>query len=118
MFITHDMSVVKHISTEIAVMYMGQCVEYANKNELFANPLHPYTRALLSAIPVIDFSRANGEPELLKGEVSSPVNPNSYCRFYPRCKFAQNSCRESKYDLTEIENGHFCACHLVKEGGL
>ena len=93
MFITHDMSVVKHISTEIAVMYLGQCVELAPTEELFENPQHPYTKALLSAIPVIDITKKDSEPELLRGEVSSPINPVDYCRFYTRCPFA---CEASK----------------------
>ena len=110
LFITHDLSVVKHISTEIAVMYLGQCVEKAPTEELFAHPRHPYTKALLSAIPVIDISKRGEKPELLTGEVNSPVNPVSYCRFYSRCKYACEACKEHDYELKELSPGHFSAC--------
>ena len=110
MFITHDMSVVKHISTEIAVMYLGQCVELAETEELFRNPKHPYTQALLSAIPEIDITRKDTEPELLRGEVTSPINPAEYCRFYPRCKYACEACKNENYKLAEISEGHYSAC--------
>ena len=86
MFITHDLSVVKHISTEIAVMYLGQCVEYGPSEEIFANPLHPYTRALLSAIPVPKLVERDAR-RILRGEVSDPINPKPGCRFTPRCDF-------------------------------
>ena len=112
MFITHDMSVVKHISTEIAVMYLGQCVELAETQELFANPRHPYTKALLSAIPVIDITKKDSEPELLHGEVTSPINPVEYCRFYPRCPYACEECKASTYKLAEIGKNHYSACIL------
>lgn len=114
MFITHDMSVVKHISTEIAVMYLGQCVELAPTEELFENPQHPYTKALLSAIPVIDITKKDSEPELLRGEVSSPINPVDYCRFYPRCPYACESCKKT-YELSEIGENHYSACVLNKK---
>lgn len=110
MFITHDMSVVKHISTEIAVMYLGQCVELAETEELFRNPKHPYTQALLSAIPEIDITKKDAEPELLRGEVTSPINPAEYCRFYPRCKYACEACKNENYKLAEISEGHYSAC--------
>lgn len=114
MFITHDMSVVKHISTEIAVMYLGQCVELAPTEELFENPQHPYTKALLSAIPVIDITKKDSEPELLCGEVSSPINPVDYCRFYPRCPYACEACK-TDYELSEIGENHYSACVLNKK---
>lgn len=114
MFITHDMSVVKHISTEIAVMYLGQCVELAETEELFDNPQHPYTKALLSAIPVIDITKKDSEPELLRGEVSSPINPVDYCRFYPRCPYACEECKTA-YELNEIDENHYSACVLNKK---
>lgn len=114
MFITHDMSVVKHISTEIAVMYLGQCVELAPTEELFENPQHPYTKALLSAIPVIDITKKDREPELLRGEVSSPINPVDYCRFYPRCPYACEACKTA-YELSEIGENHYSACVLNKK---
>lgn len=110
MFITHDMSVVKHISTEIAVMYLGQCVELAETGELFRNPKHPYTQALLSAIPEIDITKKDTEPELLRGEVTSPINPAEYCRFYPRCKYACEACKNENYKLVEISDNHYSAC--------
>ena len=114
MFITHDMSVVKHISTEIAVMYLGQCVELAPTEELFENPQHPYTKALLSAIPVIDITKKDSEPELLRREVSSPINPVDYCRFYPRCPYACEACKTA-YELSEIGENHYSACVLNKK---
>ena len=116
MFITHDMSVVRHISDEIAVMYLGQCVELAEKEELFNNPRHPYTKALLAAIPVIDITARDKEPELLKGEVSSPVNPVNYCRFYTRCKHACEACKNSEYQLKEVAENHYSACVLEQTG--
>lgn len=116
MFITHDMSVVRHISDEIAVMYLGQCVELAEKEELFNNPRHPYTKALLAAIPVIDITARDREPELLKGEVSSPVNPVSYCRFYTRCRYACEKCREHEYELKQVSENHYSACILEQTG--
>lgn len=116
MFITHDMSVVRHISDEIAVMYLGQCVELAEKEELFNNPRHPYTKALLAAIPVIDITARDREPELLKGEVSSPVNPVNYCRFYTRCRYACEKCREHEYELKQVSENHYSACVLEQTG--
>lgn len=110
MFITHDLCVVRHISHQIMVMYMGQVVEYANKQDIFDNPVHPYTKALLSAIPVPDLSSRNKEPELLKGEVANPINPAPGCRFAPRCPYASEKCKQAQA-LTEIEPNHFVACH-------
>ena len=114
LFITHDLSVVKHISTEIAVMYLGQCVVKAPTKELFENPRHPYTKALLSAIPAIDITQRGKEIELLTGEVHSPVNPVKYCRFYSRCKYACEACKEQEYQLREVSPGHFCACGRIE----
>lgn len=113
MFITHDLSVVRHISNRIAVMYLGQCVELATTEELFNNPAHPYTKALLSAIPVIDVSRDRKEPELLKGEVKSPVNPAPGCRFASRCKYAKSECLQEEYSLHKINDNHYVACKHV-----
>ena len=112
MFITHDLSVVKHISSHIAVMYLGQCVEYAPAKELFANPVHPYTKALLAAIPVIDITRRGKQIETIQGEVVSPIEPAPGCRFAPRCKYACDKCR-SEQRLVDIGGGHFVACCCV-----
>lgn len=113
MFITHDLSVVKHISDEIAVMYLGQCVEKGPAAEIFRNPLHPYTKALLQAIPVPDLSRRGMKREVLKGEVSSPINPKPGCRFASRCPFAGEACRCADVPLREVTPGHFAACVLT-----
>ena len=114
MFITHDLSVVKHISYEIAVMYLGQCVELALSDELFANPLHPYTKALLNAIPVPDVEMMRKRKPVIRGEVSSPVNPKPGCRFVSRCDSAFEKCAEP-VNLTDQGDGHFVACKLFKE---
>ncbi len=112
MFITHDLSVVKHISNEIAVMYLGRCVERGATQEIFSNPLHPYTKALLSAIPVIDISRKDMPQEFLTGEVSSPINPPAGCRFASRCKYVSDKCRGQNFELADVGGGHFVACTL------
>lgn len=116
MFITHNLSVVKHISDEIMVMYLGQCVEKAPTDELFDHPLHPYTKALLSAIPEANLAYRNKPFEVIRGEVSSPINPKPGCRFAARCPFASEKCRECQ-ELTEVKPGHFVACHLAASGG-
>ena len=118
MFITHDLSVVKHISTEIAVMYLGCCVERGPAREIFANPLHPYTRALLQAIPVPNLSRRGMKREILTGEVTSPINPESGCRFALRCPHANAACHGAEIPLEEYTSGHFCACRMQREGKL
>lgn len=110
MFITHDLSVVKHISDRIMVMYLGKCVEEASSEELFANPVHPYTKALLAAIPIPAISSQHAHRTLIQGEVTSPVNPAPGCRFAPRCKYASAECRKADIPLKEISPGHFCAC--------
>ena len=112
MFITHDLSVVKHISSHIAVMYLGQCVEYAPTKELFANPVHPYTKALLAAIPVIDITRRGKQIETIQGEVVSPIEPAPGCRFAPRCKYACEKC-SAEQRLVDIGGGHYVACCCV-----
>ncbi len=111
MFITHDLCVVRHISDDIMVMYMGQVVEYARKDELFRNPLHPYTRALLSAIPTTNLSRRNRARHMLQGEVSSPIDPAPGCRFAPRCPYASEKCK-AEYQLRELAPDHYVACHM------
>lgn len=108
MFVTHDMSVVRHISDDICVMYLGQVVEKAPAKELFANQWHPYTKALLDAIPSVDVHTPK-KREILRGELTSPINPAPGCRFYSRCKFASKECREPQ-QLREISPGHFVAC--------
>lgn len=113
LFITHDMSVVRHISSQICVMYLGQMVEKCEKHELFQNPLHPYTKALLSAIPTTDIY-ARKQRIILKGEISSPINPAPGCRFASRCIYAQECCRQP-VELKEVKEGHFVACHRVNE---
>ncbi len=111
-FITHDMSVVKHISNNIAVMYLGQNVETCTSDELFENPLHPYTKALLSAIPVPDLSMKQRKMEVIKGEITNPINPKPGCRFMARCPHACDKCAQPQ-EFREVESGHFVACHMV-----
>lgn len=112
MFITHNLSVVKHISSEIVVMYLGQCVESAQSDELFEDPKHPYTNALLSAIPVPNLSRRNKRGEVIRGEVTSPINPKPGCRFAARCPYAKPECTAADIPLKEISKGHFVSCIL------
>ena len=114
MFITHDLSVVKHISNEIMVMYMGTCVERAPKEELFAHPVHPYTKALLAAIPEPDIDK-RGSLQVLKGEVSSPINPAPGCRFAHRCPYARPECMGKDLTMQEITPGHYVACPHCQE---
>ena len=114
MFITHDLSVVKHISNEIMVMYMGKCVERAPKRELFSNPSHPYTQALLRAIPEPNIDK-RGELQVLKGEVTSPINPKPGCRFAHRCPYVRESCLADGVELQEIAPSHFVACPYSSE---
>lgn len=110
-FITHDLSVVNHFSDEIAVMYLGKMVERAPADELFANPLHPYTKALLSAIPIPDLDHKT-KRIILRGEISSPINPKDECRFCKRCFAACDKCHQGTPQLKEVTPGHFVACHL------
>ena len=112
MFITHDLCVVRHISDDIMVMYMGEVVEQAPKDELFRAPQHPYTRALLSAIPTTDLSRRDRPRHMLSGEVSSPIDPPPGCRFAPRCPYAEERCK-AECGLRELSPGHFTACRLA-----
>ncbi|MCR5450180.1 MAG: ATP-binding cassette domain-containing protein [Solobacterium sp.] len=113
MFITHDMSVVRHISDDICVMYLGQMVEKCASKELFRNPLHPYTRALLSAIPSTDIHHRQ-ERIRLKGEITSPVDPEPGCRFAARCPFAQEKCHAPQHQIN-ASDGHFVTCCRVHE---
>lgn len=114
LFITHDLSVVKHISDEIAVLYLGRCVEMAPSNELFANPMHPYTKALLSAIPIPDISMRNKKMAIIRGEVPSPVNPAPGCRFAGRCAHFRDGCTDTDPELRDVGNGHFVACPFAE----
>jgi peptide/nickel transport system ATP-binding protein len=111
MFITHDLSVVRHISNEIMVMYLGECVEMAPSLELFENPLHPYTKALLEAIPVPNLSQRGTPRKIIKGEVTSPINPKPGCRFAQRCPGAKDICAEA-IPLKENSANHFVKCVL------
>ena len=109
LFITHDLSVVNHFSDEIAVMYLGKIVEKASAEELFENPLHPYTIALLSAIPVPDIHYKHNRI-MLKGEITSPIEPKKVCRFATRCEYATEKCHSDEPELIEISKGHQVAC--------
>ena len=110
LFITHDLSVVRHISDEIMVMYLGKCVEQAPADELFEHPMHPYTQALLAAIPVPRIDSRNKRRTLLQGEVTSPVNPKPGCRFAARCPYAKPECHSADILLKEASPGHFVSC--------
>ena len=116
MFITHDLSVVRHFSNDIVVMYLGQMVESAPAKALFKNPMHPYTKALLSAIPVPD-PDFKMERIPLKGELTSPINPEPGCRFAKRCPYATEGCTNNEMTLKEMEPGHFVSCRMVQEQG-
>ncbi len=113
-FISHDLSVIKHISDNIGVMYLGQMIEKAPKKDIFQNPLHPYTVALLSAIPSTNV-REKKNKIILKGEISSPINPKDGCRFSPRCPFACDICHQKTPVLQEVQPNHFVACHRYQE---
>lgn len=112
MFISHDLSVVKYISDRIAVMYLGRVVELAEKDELYSHAAHPYTKALLSAVPIAEVVRKR-EISVLEGDVPSPINPPKGCYFNTRCPYADERCRKEKPELRDIGCGHMCACHKV-----
>ncbi len=112
MFITHDLSVVKHISDQIMVMYLGMSVEIAPSDELFKSPLHPYTKALLDAIPVASLKSRTTRQNIIKGEITSPINPKPGCRFAARCPEATAVCTGNDLELKEVSPGHFVACTL------
>lgn len=113
MFITHDLSVVRHISDEITVMYLGQCVERAPSKELFRNPLHPYTKALLDAIPIPDPDLRGKKRKIIEGEIASPINPKPGCRFLPRCEMKSDGCNlQTEMKLIEYSDNHYVACSL------
>ena len=115
LFIAHDLSMVRYISDRVGVMYLGNMMELAAADELYDNPLHPYTKALLSAIPIADPDKQKERKRImLEGEVPSPINPKDVCPFVERCNMACDVCRQSKPQLKEVTKGHFVACHLIK----
>jgi peptide/nickel transport system ATP-binding protein len=114
-FISHDLSVVKYISDEIAVMYLGNIVEMGTTKEICTNAKHPYTQALFSAVPVAN-PHAKSEPVALEGELPSPANPPKGCKFHTRCKHCMDKCRECAPVMTDVGNGHYVTCHLYSDG--
>ena len=114
LFVAHDLSVVRHICDRVAVMYVGQLVELATTDAVFSRPRHPYTAALMRAVPVPD-PRVSGADAILKGEVPSPASPPSGCYFHPRCMFAEERCRTEAPALQEVTPGHFARCHFAAE---
>ena len=116
LFIAHDLSMVKHISDRVGVMYLGNMVEFAASDELYSEPLHPYTKALMSAIPIPDPDEEKSKKRIpIEGEIPSPINPKPGCRFAARCRYATEACKKDTPKLEEVREGHFVACHRVKE---
>lgn len=115
LFVAHDLSVVKQISDRVAVMYVGKMVEIASTKKIFEKPLHPYTEALLNAVPVPDPRKRKSEKKHLSGEVANPASPPSGCYFHPRCPYAQDICKTTKPTLEEVQPGRFVSCHRAKE---
>lgn len=118
LFISHDLGVVRHISDRIIVMYLGKIVEISDTQSLFENPQHPYTRALLSAIPSMNFEEEKKERIILKGDVPSPIDPPKGCRFHTRCPFKMDRCAIEEPVLTSVSNGQQVACHLAEDGAV
>jgi peptide/nickel transport system ATP-binding protein len=113
LFIAHDLSVVQHISNRVVVMYLGNMVELTDSQELYSNPLHPYSEALLSAVPRTDPDQVINRI-VLQGDVPSPANPPSGCKFHPRCRFAQDICKQKPPEWRELQTDHWVACHLTE----
>ena len=116
LFISHDLAVVEHISHKVAVMYLGRIVEVTDKTSLFDMPLHPYTEALLSAVPIPDAKARTRNRMILQGDVPSPINPPSGCHFHARCPYAMARCSIESPPLREVVPGHLTACHLHESG--
>lgn len=116
LFIAHDLSMVKHISDRVGVMYLGNMVEFASSSELYSRPVHPYTKALMSAIPIPDPMEEKTKKRIpIEGEIPSPINPKPGCRFAARCKYATDICRQTTPELVEVRPEHYAACHRAKE---
>lgn len=116
LFIAHDLSMVKHISDRVGVMYLGNMVEFASSSELYSRPVHPYTKALMSAIPIPDPMEEKTKKRIpIEGEIPSPINPKLGCRFAARCKYATDICRQTTPELVEVRPDHYAACHRAKE---
>ena len=118
LFISHDLSVVEHVSDRVAVMYLGRIVELAPSKTLYESPLHPYTQALLSALPMPDPALKKADRLILKGDVPSPIDPPAGCSFNPRCLYAKETCRQSEPELKEINSDHFAACFFAGHVGM
>jgi oligopeptide/dipeptide ABC transporter ATP-binding protein len=112
LFIAHDLSMVRHICDRVAVMYLGVIVELGERNEVYENPVHPYTKALLSAVPIPDPKKDRERRRvILSGDVPSPINPPSGCRFHPRCPVGEERCKQDVPEWREVSTGHWVACH-------
>ena len=116
LFIAHDISVVRHISNRIGVMYLGNVVELAESYEIYKNPIHPYTKTLMSAVPIPDpVVTRSRERLILEGDIPSPINPPSGCKFHTRCPYATERCKQEIPEFKEYSSGHFAACHLLEK---